>query len=92
MFAVVVTVTVDAGKEAEAERSLNDQLLPMLKGAPGFVAGYWLAPEAGKGWSIVIFDNEEHARAMAPPVGSRPPGDVPVTIEEVTFREVLASA
>jgi len=91
MHAVLVSVTIDAGKEDEAERSLNEQLLPMLKGSPGFVAGYWLAPEAGKGWSIVVFDTEENARAIAPPVGSRPPGDVPVTIADVQFREVIAS-
>lgn len=92
MYAVLVNVTIDAGKEDEAERSLNDQLLPMLKSSPGFVAGYWLAPEGNTGWSIVVFDTEENARAVAPPIGSRPPGDVPVTIDQVEFREVIASA
>lgn len=92
MFAVLVTVRIDAGKEDEAQRQLNDVLLPTLKGSPGWVGGFWLAPEDNKGWSIAVFDTEEHARALAPPVGSRPPGDVPVTIEAVEFREVIASA
>jgi hypothetical protein len=91
MYAVLVSVTIDAGKEDEAERALNEQLLPMLKSAPGFVGGYWLEPDANKGWSIVVFDTEENARAMAPPVGSRPPGDVPVVIDRVEFRRVIAS-
>ena len=58
--------------------------------SPGFVAGYWMEPENGEGWSVVLFDSEEHARAAAPEPGSSPgPG---VTIKHVQFAPVVAHA
>src|SRR5438876_10448060 len=44
MHAALVSVTIDTGKEDEARRLLNEQIVPMVKGSPGFVAGYWFAP------------------------------------------------
>ena len=91
MHAVLVSVTIDPGKEDEARQMLNEQIVPMVKASPGFVAGYWLEPKDNKGWSTVLFDTEEHARAAAPPTGSRPEG-APVVVDYVEFREVVASA
>ena len=90
MHAVLVSVTVDDGKQDEARQGLNERIIPMLKSAPGFIAGYWLAPEGNKGWSTVIFDTEENARAAAPSAGRQP--GAPVTVDFVEFREVVASA
>jgi hypothetical protein len=91
MYAAVVTVTIDEGKDSEAQQMLKDVVIPMVKGSAGFVAGYWLAPQGDKGWSIAMFDTEDNARAAAPPEGMRPPG-APVVVDHVEFREVIASA
>jgi hypothetical protein len=91
MYAALVSVTIDNGKEDEARKMLSEAVLPMVKGSTGFVAGYWFAPVANKGWSVVLFDTEENAKAAAPPPGQRPPG-APVVVDHVEFREVIESA
>ena len=91
MYAALVSVTIDDGKEDEARKMLHDVILPMVKGSQGFVAGYWLAPQGNKGWSVTLFDTEEHAKAAAPPAGQRPQG-APVMVDHVEFREVIESA
>lgn len=90
MYAAVVKVTVDAASQDPANTMLVDQVVPMVKASPGFIAGYWLALDGDKGLSIVIFDTEENALKTAPPAGSSPgPG---VTVDSLEIREVAASA
>jgi hypothetical protein len=91
MYAALVTVSIDAGREAEAQEMLTSQVIPMVKQSDGLVAGYWTEPQGGKGVSVVIFDTEEHARAAARPAGMRPPG-APVVVDTVEFRHVIATA
>lgn len=91
MYAAFVTVTIDPGKDAEAQAMLASQVVPMVKQSEGLIAGYWGEPLDGKGLSVVIFDTEEHARAAAPPAGMRPPGS-PVVVDTVDFREIIATA
>ena len=91
MYAALVSVTIDPGKENEARQMLHDEVVPMVKSSPGFVAGYWLEPKDNKGWSTVLFDTEERAADPAPPAGNRPAG-APVVVDYVEFREVIASA
>jgi heme-degrading monooxygenase HmoA len=91
MHAALVSVTIDPGKEDEARAMLASQIVPMVKQSDGFVAGYWTEPRDGKGFSVVVFDSEEHAKAAAPPAGMRPPG-APVVVDTVEFREVIATA
>jgi len=54
----------------------------MVKQSDGFLAGYWTEPHDGKGFSVVLFDTEENARASAPPAGTRPPG-APVVVGHI---------
>jgi hypothetical protein len=82
-------VTIADGKFDEARKALEEQVLPMVKSAPGAIAGYWLAPEDGHGWSIVLFETEEQARQTAPPAGSHPTEFA--TVDRVDFREVVAN-
>jgi hypothetical protein len=66
--------------------------VPRVKQAPGFQSGTWLDRFADKGLSVVVFDGEENAKAMAAilAVGSSPsPG---VTVDRCEVREVVASA
>jgi hypothetical protein len=90
MYAALVTVTIDPA-QADASRSmLNEQVVPMVKAAPGFVAGYWTEPANGRAFSVVVFESEEQARAVAPPSGSSPAAGV--VVDTLELREVIAHA
>jgi hypothetical protein len=88
MFATVVRVTLK--DETAARKSLQDEILPMVTGQPGFIAGYWLAPDEGKGLSFVIWQDEESAKKAAKMVRATP-AEAPVTIESARVREVIAN-
>ena len=88
MHAVVVTVTID-DMDAAAEE-LREQVVPMVSAAPGFIAGYWVAVSGDKGASIVVFDSEASAQALAANV-TPPPGSA-VTLESVEVGEVMGHA
>lgn len=90
MHAALVTLTIDLDQAPAAANALVNDILPSVRSAPGFVAGYWLEPADGQGFSIVLFETEEQARETAPPVSSwAAPG---VTINGVEFRRVAAAA
>jgi len=86
MHAVFVTVTVHDLEAAQA--NLREEVVPRVSQAPGFVAGYWLAPEGDRGNSVVVFESEDTARAAAERF--QPPPEV--TIESIEVREVVAHA
>ena len=81
-------VTVDFTDVEAAVKGLGE-LVPNVKAAPGFVAGYWVRLDDSHGTSIAVFDTEEHARATAPPAGAEMDG---VKITSVEVGEVMASA
>lgn len=87
VHAVVVNVTIHDPEAAQG--ALRERVVPMVSGAPGFVAGYWMSRGEGKGQSFAVFESEEAARAVAGQVQS--PGEF-VTIESVDVEEVVASA
>jgi hypothetical protein len=87
MHAVVVTVTIS--DHELGERHLHEQVVPGVRQAPGFVAGYW-ARKDDSGLGMVMFESEDAAQAMS----ERVPTTVPdvVTIENIEVREVGAHA
>lgn len=87
MHAVVINVTVNDPEAAAA--ALKDQVVPQVSHAPGFVAGYWVALDGGKGTSIVAFESEETARAASEQ--ARAPGEF-VTFDSVEVGEVVGNA
>ena len=87
MHAVVVNVTINDPDAATT--ALRDQVVPQVKGAPGFVAGYWIGLEGGRGTSVVVFESEDAARSAASQAQS--PGDF-VTFDSVAVGEVVANA
>ena len=90
MHAVLVSLTVDRDQAPKAAEALTSDILPKVRSAPGFIAGYWLEPADGQGFSIVLFETEEQAREAAPPVSSwAAPG---IVITGVEFRRVAATA
>jgi hypothetical protein len=90
MHAALVRLTVDPKQAPAAAEALTSDILPGVRSAAGFVAGYWLEPAEGQGFSIVLFETEEQAREAAPPVTSwAAPG---IDITDVEFRRVAATA
>ena len=93
MYANFIEVSVDVSVH-EARKGLHEGVIPRVRQLPGFVAGYWLEPVAGKGMSVVIYDDEASARdaieKMSLKVGESPtPG---VTIERIETSEVIGHA
>ncbi len=88
MHAVVVRVSINDFESAR--RGLQEQVVPAVSHAPGFVAGYWTRGEDGNGLSMVVFESEEAARAAA----ERLPGNLAegVTLDGIEVREVVANA
>lgn len=92
MHVVVVRVTIndfDRGRQF-----LTEQVVPRVKQAPGFVAGYWTRSEDGTGGlSMIVFESEDAARTAAQMIESQAPQDDDgVTLEGTEVREVVASA
>ena len=90
MHAVVVNVTI---KDFEAgQQMLEDEVVPRVKQAPGFVSGYWTRGEADSGMSMLVFESEEAARGAAEFIRSQSPPTDAVTLDNIEVREVVASA
>jgi hypothetical protein len=89
VHAVVVKLTIDdVGRD---DQLLEEQVVPRASGAPGFVAGYWTR-SGDSGLSMVVYESEEAARAVADQIQSMGLPDDAVTVEGVEVREVVASA
>ena len=87
MHAIVIHASIS--DLAEAKRGLDQDVIPMMKGAPGFLGAYFVAVDDSHGVSIEVFETEEQARAAAPPEGAEAPG---VTLGTLQFGEVIGSA
>lgn len=92
MYGLLVAVKIDPAGNDEAMKMLNEQVVPTIKSASGFVAGYWMRDEAaGMGYSIAVFDSEQaanEARDNAP----MPPAGAPVSLANIQVLPVVASA
>jgi hypothetical protein len=94
MYATFIEVHADESHVEAARDTLPKSAVPMARDA-GAKAGYWLAPQNGRGLSVVVFGTEDEARAAAAriEVGKPPMPDAPagVIVKTVEVREVLAS-
>ncbi|HEX6653819.1 MAG TPA: hypothetical protein VF072_13820 [Thermoleophilaceae bacterium] len=71
---------------------LTEEVVPRVKQAPGFVAGYWTTSEGNdNGLSMVVFESEDAARGVAQIIESQGMNEG-VTLEGTEVREVVASA
>lgn len=60
MFARVIHVDGAATNPAEGVRGINEQVIPRLRQAKGFVGAYWLRPKDGsKGMTVVLWKDAE---------------------------------
>jgi hypothetical protein len=91
MYAVVVRVSI--GDRERAEQGLREQVIPRVRQAPGFVAGYWTRSESGNdGLSMILLESEDAARQAAERVQSDGGLAETVTLESVEVREVVDHA
>ena len=89
MHAVVVRVTINDLEPAT--EFLNNEVVPRVSAAPGFVAGYWTRSDGGdNGLSMIVFESEEAARGASEQLQSADPSGV--SIDGVEVREVVANA
>ena len=89
MHAVVVRVTIEDFETAR--KDLQEQVVPTVSKAPGFVAGYWTRSEDGSnGIGMILFDSEESARTASGMIGDQ--ATVGVTLDGVEIREVVQHA
>jgi hypothetical protein len=89
MHAVVIAVTIE--DVDTATRVLNEEIVPQVKQAPGFHAGWWVTIKDGaEGRGTMVFESEEVARGVAEQIGQEP-GEA-VTIQSVDVGEVAANA
>ena len=93
MYAVLIEVDVSGVDRDQGSKGLQEQIVPAIKGLPGFHSGAWLTGnEAGLGLSLTVWDTREHAEAMANMFG---PGSSPqanATVRRCEVREVAATA
>ena len=87
MHAVVVRVNIK--DEQDATSNLRDQVVPRVKEAPGFVAGYWTRKD-DTGLSLIVFESEDNAQAASEMIPSPIPDSV--DLQAVEVREVVANA
>ena len=87
MHAVVVTLTIT--DSAAAERAVNEQLVPRVSQAPGFITGYWTA-KGDAAVSMFIFETEQAAQGMSEAAAVWVLDGV--TLDRIAVHEVIAQA
>ena len=90
MHAVVTQATIHDLEQAR--KFLNEQGVPRLSQAPGFVAGTWVSLDESHGRGMVIFESEEAARAAAEMIKANSPAGDAVTVDSIDVGEVVARA
>ena len=89
MHAVIVSVTIN--NPDEALDNLKSDIVPRVKQAPGFVAGYWYGDGQTKGHATIVFESEDNANGFAEMVRTQE-GPGHATIDSVETHPVVANA
>ena len=93
MHAIFGTSEIDASRADEAVELLTKGILPGISQAPGFVSATFARSSDGtRGRSMLVFESEEAAKAVAATAGDRMPADAPIKIVSIDVFEVVASA
>ena len=88
MHAVIIRVSITDGEAAT--ENLRNEIVPQVKQAPGFVAGYWTRVDPDQGRGTIVFESEDAASQAAEMV--RGEANVGVNLESVEVGEVIESA
>jgi len=82
-------LTIDPALAPAAASAFTKDILPRVRAAPGFVAGYWVDPVDRQGFGFLLFETEEQALKATPPSTTwSAPG---VTIQRVDVRRVAVA-
>lgn len=89
--------TFDGGQHATAEgvRTVEERILPILSGVPGFISVHWLADrQRGRSLSVSLWESEEAAQTAEQQLRETPldAGHVRLVPTSVETYEVLASS
>ncbi len=87
MHAVVHRVTINDFEETD--RLLHEEFVPGVSQAPGFVGAYWVQTGENQGTSVIVFESEEAARAVAEQSG---PETDALVVDSLEVGEVVAHA
>ena len=90
MHAALVAVTIEGDVE-KAQANLRENVVPMVRQSPGFVAGYWIR-DGGVGRGVIVFETDDAAQAASERISERIGENPGVTLKGVTVGEVVASA
>lgn len=67
MYAALMHLTIDPALAQAAAAAFTSEILPKVRTAPGFVAGYWVDPVDRQGFGFLLFETKEQALAATPP-------------------------
>jgi hypothetical protein len=89
MFAVIVEESGDAKGVWSSVEHLTANVVPQARRAPGIVSATWTADEGGRTVNMLLFEDEQSARAALERIRSapRPPF---MRVDSVELKEVLA--
>jgi len=76
--ATLTEVEFVPGRHDAATQMLNDDLIPRVKGAPGFVRGTWVGDDS-TGHGFIVFQTEDQARQAIQALESMEMPDLRVT-------------
>jgi hypothetical protein len=87
---------MDPAQREQQDRGLHEQIVPMVKQAPGFVSGYWTrAVDEPEAVSFVVFENRAAAEGFAAMVETNPEGREQYGVESsgwLKITEIAATA
>jgi hypothetical protein len=89
MHAALIHLTIDPAQAPAAAAAFTGKILPRVRAAPGFIAGYWVDPIDRQGFGFLLFETEGQALTATPPATAwSAPG---VTISRVDVRRVAVA-
>jgi hypothetical protein len=91
MYALLVQVEIDTTRVDEAIKFVREFTVRVISKAPGFVSGTWMRSNDGThGCNLILFEDENAAKAAADRAAEVPPAGVPARFVEIF--EVMALA
>ena len=88
MHALVIRVSIN-DREA-AESTLNEQVVPTVSQAPGFVAGSWTNVGGDQGRAMIVFESADASQAVEQRI--REAVTEAVSLDSIEVAEVIAHA
>jgi hypothetical protein len=88
MHAVVLMVTINDPEAAISK--LRQEVVPVVREAPGLVTGHWTR-KGDSGIGMIVFESEDAANAASEQAEAAANADENVTLNSVEVREVVAN-